>query len=235
MERQRLADERAAAIAAERANRTRLNAEQAAAAKRQREEIAAKLAASRAAQEKYARDMAENQRRTAAYKAAQDKFSRDMDEYRRKVAERNAIIAAQREDNTRDREELARQREAEAKAAEAKEVVSWLEAVTLCELKAGDPMAARGGWYCVGPLQNTHARLDTPQATVPLQQACGTSSVSDLGKTGRFRAFGCGYGLNPNPSASQYDDIPRKLGVGFVPGRGVFRCARNHSGTCRTR
>lgn len=47
--------------------------------------------------------------------------------------------------------------------------------------------------------------------------------------------FGCGYGLNPNPSASLYDDIPRKLGVSFVPGRGVFRCARNHSGTCRTR
>lgn len=80
----------------ERANSARLNAQQAAAAKRQREQIQATVAAKRAADAKYLSDKAaaeakylrdkaaveaENARRAAAYKAAQAEYARKRAEY----------------------------------------------------------------------------------------------------------------------------------------------------------
>lgn len=91
-------------LANEVANSARLNAQQAAAAKRQREQIQATIAAKRAADAKYLSDKAateakylrdkaaveaENARRAAAYKAAQA-------DYARKRAEYDAAIAAQK-------------------------------------------------------------------------------------------------------------------------------------------
>lgn len=88
-------------LADEVANRTRLNAAQAAAAKRQREQIEATLAAKRAAdakhlsdKAKYQRDKAaieaENARRAAAYKAAQA-------DYERKLVEHKAAVEAMKD------------------------------------------------------------------------------------------------------------------------------------------
>lgn len=98
-----------APIADEVANRTRLNAEQAAAAKRQREQIEATLAAKRAAdakhlgdKAKYQRDKAaieaENARRAAAYKAAQADYERKLVEHKAAVEAMKGKKAAKDED-----------------------------------------------------------------------------------------------------------------------------------------
>jgi hypothetical protein len=91
------------------ANSARLNAQQAAAAKRQREQIEATLAAKRAAdakhlsdKAKYQRDKAaieaENARRAAAYKAAQADYERKLVEHKAAVEAMKGKKAAKGED-----------------------------------------------------------------------------------------------------------------------------------------
>lgn len=234
-------EERTATDAAERSQTEALNARiearndaVEAENKRAKDQYDQAMAANRAQHDTFARDKARHEADLQRVRLAEADYARKMEEHRRILA---MTEGQRRAENNRMREQEAKRRDAERAAAEAKAVMPWLEAVTLCQLSPSDPQSKLGNWRCVGPLQSTHAKLDTPQAALPLAQACGLKSgdVRELGVTGAYRAFGCGFGTNPNPSASFHDDVPRKLGVSFVPGRAVFRCARNHEGSCRTR
>lgn len=118
--------------------------------------------------------------------------------------------------------------------------VDWREAVVVCNLDPSDGQSRFGNWRCDGPLQMTYAKLGgagglTPKELVNLSQACGgkPESVRDLGLVGTSRLFGCSFGLHPNASGNFPLDAARKHGIGYVPGRALYRCPEYHSG-CRT-
>lgn len=96
------------------------------------------------------------------------------------------------------------------------------------------PRGERGNWRCQGGLQTTYAKLDTGEAALPLGQACGTQSPPrELGSTGGYRAFGCGFGM-VRDGIGAYSDSAARLGVGYVPNRTIFRCpASRPSESCR--
>ncbi len=119
--------------------------------------------------------------------------------------------------------------------------LDWREAVVVCMLNASDGQARFGNWRCDGPLQMTYAKLGNPgqalatEALVPLSQACGGSrdAVRDLGMVGDARLFGCSYGIHPKSTSGFPLDAAAKHGIGFVPGRAIYRCPAYNSG-CRT-
>lgn len=166
-------------------------------------------------------------RRMAEQAAAQKRAEQQRAKEEQAAEARRA--AAQQE---RDRLAEQSRQEAAAREAERTRLVDFPEAVVLCELTG--PQAQFGNWRCVGPLQTTIAKLDTAKAAVPLDQACGGGKPRELGVTGSYRAFGCGFGVRKGHLT--LDDIPTRLGVSFVPGRGMFRCPANTAERgCRSR
>ena len=119
--------------------------------------------------------------------------------------------------------------------------VEWREAVVVCTLRASDGQTRFGNWRCDGPLQMTYAKLGNPgqtlavEALVPLSQACGGSreAVRDLGMVGDARLLGCSYGIHPKSTSGLPLDAAAKHGIGFVPGRAIYRCPAYQSG-CRS-
>ncbi len=116
--------------------------------------------------------------------------------------------------------------------------VDWREGVSVCVLNPADGQTKFGNWRCDGPLQMNYAKLGNPGQAVSagaiaaISMTCGGSreSVRDLGMVGDARLFGCSYGLHPNSKAL---DPVTKHGIGYVPGRAVYRCPLYVSG-CRT-
>ena len=155
----------------------------------------------------------------------------DAAEEARRANERRVLAEAeQRRLAAQQAQETARRAAAErARLAELERTrpIEMLEAVVLCEA----PPTGSRAWGCRGPLQYMPAVLDTPQADVPLSQACGSNSVRSLGLVGGYRAFGCGFGINPGPYGA-FEDIPARYGMSFIPGRMRFHCSREVD-TCR--
>lgn len=137
----------------------------------------------------------------------------------RRVADAEAGARRQREEQARRDAEAARTRP-----------VEWIEGVVLCE-----PRANSKQWRCMGPLQTNVLELDAPNTLAQLALACGgDSGIREIGSTGGYRAYGCGFGIHP--TASNYPgnrDVPRDLGV-FVSDRRVFRCPPTRDAYCRT-
>ena len=116
--------------------------------------------------------------------------------------------------------------------------VEWREAVSVCVLNPTDGQSKFGNWRCDGPLQMNYAKLGNPgqspsvEAIAALSMTCGGSreAVRDLGMVGDAHLFGCGYGIHPQSKAL---DPVVKHGIGYVPGRAIYRCPLYQSG-CRT-
>lgn len=116
--------------------------------------------------------------------------------------------------------------------------VEWREAVAVCVLDLNDGQAKFGNWRCDGPLQMNYAKLGNPgqalsaEAIVSLTMVCGgkREAVRDLGMVGDAHLFGCSYGIHPQSKAL---DPLTKHGIGYVPGRAIYRCPLYVSG-CRT-
>lgn len=116
--------------------------------------------------------------------------------------------------------------------------VEWREAVAVCILDLSDGQAKFGNWRCDGPLQMNYAKLGNPgqapsvEAIVALTMVCGgkREAVRDLGMVGDARLFGCSYGIHPQSKAL---DPLTKHGIGYAPGRAIYRCPLYVSG-CRT-
>jgi hypothetical protein len=130
----------------------------------------------------------------------------------------------------RARAEEQRLAEIKRKEEERNRPVEFKEGVVLCDR----PNPRSKEWRCRGPLQLTYGEIDRPSGNVALDQACGSGkSIRDLGMTGGFRAFGCGFGIHP--TARDYPgnlDIPAMLGV-YVSSRATFRCPRSRLAYCR--
>lgn len=116
--------------------------------------------------------------------------------------------------------------------------VDWREGVSVCVLNPADGQAKFGNWRCDGPLQMNYAKLGNPGqaasagALAAISMTCGgrPESVRDLGMVGDAHLFGCSYGLHPQSRAL---DPVAKHGIGFVPGRAIYRCPLYVS-SCRT-
>lgn len=111
------------------------------------------------------------------------------------------------------------------------EKVAFKEGVVLCRefnLKANV-------WSCQGPLQTMTVVLDTSVTPIILGQVCGSDrTIRDLGMVRSYRAFGCGFGIHP--TARDYPgntDVPARLGVDYIPGRGIYYCKASKLAYCR--
>ena len=137
----------------------------------------------------------------------------------------------------RRRESEARRQAAEAKRRELETPVEWREGVVVCD--PNTPQHKFGNWRCTGPLQMTYAKLDTPQAAVPLGQACGSDrGIRDLGMANGYRLFGCGFGIHPSANMRDvplHGDPASRMGIGYVADRAIFRCPPKQTNVCRTR
>ena len=157
------------------------------------------------------------QEQVRAEQLRQEREARAAEE--RRVADAEAGARRQREEQARRDAEAARTRP-----------VEWIEGVVLCE-----PRANSKQWRCMGPLQTNVLELDAPNTFAQLALACGgDSGIREIGPTGGYRAYGCGFGIHP--TASNYPgnrDVPKDLGV-FVSDRRVFRCPPTKDAYCRT-
>lgn len=137
----------------------------------------------------------------------------------RRIAEAEAAATRAREEQARRDAEVARTRP-----------VEWMEGVVLCE-----PRANSKQWRCVGPLQTNVLELDASSTFTQLALACGgDSGIREIGPAGRYRAYGCGFGIHP--TASNYPgnrDVPKDFGV-FVSDRRLFHCPPTKDAYCRT-
>lgn len=105
----------------------------------------------------------------------------------------------------------------------------WWESVTLCELDANNGQSKFGNWTCRGSLQMNYVNFEKPNWQHALMLTCGTDRpLRDLGTAGGYRAFGCGHPLSPTST----DDIPKRYGVSYVPGRISYRCPTGRQ-SCR--
>lgn len=171
---------------------------------------------------------------TAAAQQQLTLHDQDMARHRAQVAQTDAL-RRQYEQDLAAHQERVRSMETK-KDREAK--VDWREAVVVCNLDANDGQSKFGNWRCDGPLQMTYAKLGgageapSTQAIIALSQACGGAreAVRDLGMVGSAHLFGCSYGIHPKSSAV---DPAAKHGIGYVPGRAIYRCPAWKSG-CRT-
>lgn len=92
---------------------------------------------------------------------------------------------------------------------------TWYEAVTLCELSG--PQAQYGNWRCTGALQMNYVNFDKPNWRNELSATC-SSNMREIGTSGPYKVFGCGYPLHPTDTA----DIAKRFGV-FVE-RMTWKC-----------
>jgi hypothetical protein len=78
--------------------------------------------------------------------------------------------------------------------------------------------------------------LDDPATRGNIGMACGSDrSLRDLGAVQGMRAFGCGFGIHPDPGMVSYpgnNDVPARYGI-YISGRGTFHCKRSVSAYCR--
>jgi hypothetical protein len=158
----------------------------------------------------------------------------DMARHRQQVAQAEAA-RRQYEDDLAAHQQRVSDMETK-KDREAK--VDWREAVVVCSLDPRDGQSQFGNWRCEGPLQMTYAKLGgageapSTQAIIALSQACGGSreAVRDLGMVSSSHLFGCSYGIHPNSTSN---DPAARHGIGFVPGRAIYRCP-TYKSACRT-
>jgi hypothetical protein len=228
-------------VAAERETADKKAAEQRAIAERNQAEQNRRIAAANAQQQRIADVNAQNNASAAEQeRIAQANAQRAREEEQRRAAEaertRRAEAERARQVEAERAREAERKRLAEQRAAQEAErmrPVEFKEGIVLCTAPTNSNSRS---WRCEGPLQTTYAVLDTPQGNVSLGEACGSSrSIRDLGMTGGFRAFGCGFGIHP--TARDYpgnNDVPARHGV-YVQDRGVFMCPRSTLAYCRGR
>lgn len=185
----------------------------------------------RARKQQYAAALALNERQVEAARQAKARHEaqlaenrRQQEEYQRKLAEHQALVTGKKA------EAEARRKAAEE---EANRLVNFPEGVVLCEQNSNDGQSKFGNWRCTGPLQMTYAKLDTPNAKHALGQACGNNggNLRVIGSTSGYRAFGCGYGINPGSQYPGNRDVPKDFGV-VVAGRTLYRCKASVSAYC---
>lgn len=174
------------------------------------------------------RAIADAAARHAANKAAAEA---QVAQHNKELAEHRETVAQMERHAAAVRAEWA-QRAAGADAAKPdEERVEFKEGIVLCN----QPNPSLASFSCKGPLQNVSTKLDVPEATVALGQACGSDrSIRDLGMVKGFRAFGCGFGIHP--TARDYPgntDVPAQLGVDYIPGRGAYFCPKSKLAYCR--
>ena len=192
----------------------------------------------------------------AAYEAKLAEHKRQLAERERMIAEADAKHAANKAaadaKHARHQQELAEHRETVAQmernaaatraewamraaglnpAGEVDTPVEFKEGVVLCQQAS----LSSQSFSCQGPLQNVSTPLDEARTQTALGQACGSDrSIRDLGMVKGYRAFGCGFGIHP--TARDYPgntDVPAKLGIDFIPGRGSYFCPKSKLAYCR--
>lgn len=146
---------------------------------------------------------------------------------RRDAQERQRVAEADRQ---RREAEVARQRQVEEAAEqrrqeEARRPVPFREGVVLCSRSGNE-------WRCDGPLQVTYGNIDA--STAAIDSACGANSSRSLGAAGGYRAYGCGFGINPSSSYPGNRDVAAALGV-VVGGRQTYYCPKDTDAYCRGR
>jgi hypothetical protein len=228
----RAAEERAERdrIAAENARRVEAaNARQEAIAQQNAQRRADDQAQASAAE---AQADAERARRAEVQRAAAEETARREAEERRATADaerqkREAQAAADAE--RRRQAEAARLAELRRKEEEARRPVAFREGVVVCEKK-------RENYYrCDGPLQVTYSDLVSPAGLTSLGEACGARSTRDLGMSGGYRIFGCGFGIHPtNRDYPGNRDTPAMYGL-YINDRATFYCPKSTDAYCRGR
>lgn len=197
--------------------------------------------------QQYAQRQADSQSQASANAAQAEAERVRRAEAQRRQAEADQARRAEEQRQTADAER--QRREAQAQAAEAERrrqaderareqarllaernaLVDWPESVTLCA--KDDDQARFGNYRCVGSLQMNYVNFEKPNWPSALNMTCGGPfNKRDLGMVNGYRAFGCGFGLSPNSGG----DIPRRYGIGYVPGRITYRCPRSAS-SCTSR
>ena len=106
------------------------------------------------------------------------------------------------------------------------QLIEMKEGIVLCRRDRGDQ------WRCSGPFRIAYGNIETSRTAAA--EACGAGSVRDLGTVRGFRAFGCGFGLNPRSAAPGNRDVPELYRID-IPRRAVFRCPQSTDAYCRDR
>lgn len=175
---------------------------------------------------------AEADRRAAQARATQEQAERARQETIRRQSEQQAADDRAAREREAEQRAAAERRDREAAEAERRRPVAWPEAVAFCQLRPN----SRTEFRCDGPLQATYGTPGTPSYTVAVRQACGSDTVRELGTTNGYTAWGCGFGIRVNAQNrfGAFTDPATRLGIGYVPGRIIFRCPPS-TNTCRTR
>ena len=133
---------------------------------------------------------------------------------------------------TRRQAEAQKLAERQRREEEARRPVAYKEGVVVCQQQG-----SRDYWRCDGPLQITYAAFGQSNWRTNIGQACGGSTINDLGMVSGYRAFGCGFGIHPSANMRGYPgnrDVPAALGL-YIPDRGTFYCPTTTSAYCRGR
>jgi hypothetical protein len=180
---------------------------------------------------------AEDERRRAEL-AAQER--RAADEQRaaearlREAEQREAEMKKRLEEQERRLAELQRkEEEARRKEEEARRPIDFKEGIVLCQMGSNDNAVAR----CHGPLQTISSAiksLDDSYTRAQIGMACGSDrNLRDIGMVSGMRAFGCGFGIHPDPAMASYPgniDVPARMAI-YVADRGLLH--RSLRRTCR--
>ena len=105
-------------------------------------------------------------------------------------------------------------------------LIAMKEGIVLCQPDRGDQ------WRCSGPFRIAYGDIATSRTAVA--QACGAGTARDLGTIRGFRAFGCGFGVNPRSASPGNRDVPELYRVD-IPRRAVFYCPQSTDAYCRDR
>lgn len=194
-----------------------------------------KKAAYEARLAEHKRQLAERERliAEAAAKHAANKAAAEANhaKHERELAEHRETVAQMERDAAAIRAEWAMRAAGQEPGKEDDKPVEFKEGVVLCQ----QPSPSSKSFNCQGPLQNVSTPLDEARAQTALGQACGSDrSIRDLGMVKGYRAFGCGFGIHP--TARDYPgnaDVPARLGIDFIPGRGKYFCPKSKLAYCR--
>jgi hypothetical protein len=202
--------------------------------------IADRQAAERRAAEQGRREQAERQAAQQREQAAEGTSTDDprasveaqrrADEQRQiEEAEARRIAEQERQAEERRQQAEERRQRAEAERRERERIIAMPEGVVVCPT---DGARLFGEMMCYGPFQPALSDIDEPY---DISLACGTgvSSPTDFGVyNGRYRVWGCGYGINPTRSGSPNIDQAERYGL-IIPPRRTYHCPANISGYCR--
>lgn len=181
------------------------------------------------------RQLAERERiiAEAAAKHAANKAAAEAKQaqHGQELAQHHETVAQMERDAAAKRAEWAMRAAGQDPKNEEDELVEFKEGVVLCQ----QPSPSSRSFNCQGPLQNISTPLDEARTQIALGQACGSDrSIRDLGMVKGYRAFGCGFGIHP--TARDYPgnaDVPARLGIDFIPGRGSYFCPKSKLAYCR--